>query len=88
MSAKSTNNNSVSCVRLKSQAGGGSGYEEATISRDDNMLDTAPAPGTQRSGFPLVILRRSTVSGLANDDNQHPTYGWMIDPNNGLASPV
>ncbi|KAI4176327.1 MAG: hypothetical protein LQ343_001065 [Gyalolechia ehrenbergii] len=65
----------IKCVMLPS-------YEEVTVQSGDDIFFAAPAPITQKFGFPLV-LRRSTVN---NKVNMHATW-LMISPDHGFAPP-
>ncbi|KAL9030139.1 MAG: hypothetical protein Q9196_001713 [Gyalolechia fulgens] len=58
-------------------------YEEVTIHPGDAIFAAAPAPITQKFGFPLVLRRSSTVH---DEDNMHATW-LMISPDHGLAPP-
>lgn len=83
----STKFSTVQCVRLKCQAGGASGYEQATVSRDDAIFSAPPAPITQKFGFPLIVQPPPTrPARTADNDNPHATW-LMIDPDQGLAPP-
>ncbi|KAL8771141.1 MAG: hypothetical protein Q9209_003312 [Squamulea sp. 1 TL-2023] len=73
----------IGCVMLRSQGGGGSGYEEATVLHTDDIYKLAPTPITQKLGFPL-ILRQTGNSISASKDNPHAAW-LMIDPSTGLA---
>lgn len=89
-STKNTDNDSIACVMLGSQAGGASIYKKATVPPNDDIFDQAAAPITQSFGFPLVLRRMKPFSGQsarsANDDNMHATW-LMIDPGHGFAPP-
>lgn len=77
----------VPCAKLCAQQGGGSGYEEATRRRTNDIFDSAPVPVSLRFGFPLVVARTGTAASRAYGmDNPHATW-LMIDPATGLAPP-
>ncbi|KAI4283086.1 MAG: hypothetical protein L6R38_002439 [Xanthoria sp. 2 TBL-2021] len=89
-STKNAKHESIACVMLKSQAGGASGYQKATIPFNDDIFNQAPTPISQSIGFPLILRRTKPVSEnsarSANDDNAHATW-LMIDPGHGFAPP-
>ena len=85
---KKSNNDPIPCVRLGAQAGGPSAYRKTTIPSNDDIFNQAPAPISQRFGFPLILRRTKPASQYstrsANDDNPHATW-LMIDPDHGFA---